>query len=1503
MGQFSERLEQVSLDQGLSQAEVITILQDHEGFLWFGTQQGLNLYDAYRVRVISGPDQLLEIQPSNLLFQDSSQRIWVGSTPNKNFVIDKSANQIREIKLPFPETYEVIESSLSVIHEDGTGTLWMATPWEIFSLPKGATTPEFVISLLPTISNQHIIRAMYRYQSLLIIGTSSGLYVFNVESQQLTKLAWEASLTPTTHGTSQIERDDRHNIKGLYRSHQGHILIATVAGLFQITIKQLEQAVSQPEQTMDITELVEDLNIWRLIEKSDYYWLATHDGLYQLFKDGQLKHHFRYSDTPYQSADNNIITMIEDREGNLWLGSRNDGAFRWRPDEGYFRYYQQNDQQAPLSHNRVWAVKEDQQGNLWVGTRNGLNRIDGKTGRSESFLINTDPKAIESEATITDIEFQDKRIWMNTFSGVRVFDKNTRQESFPVLNSQIKEVFDNGINDLFFVDDNQLLVVNYQGLHHYNTQNDTYTFDEASASNGKVPRMFFKVLGRDPNDKDRLLMAMADQVVSYSLSESTYNVIHQLPEADEPRTWPSSVLYGKDYIWIAYPGFGLYLLDKKSGEELKHFTSLNGLPDNSPLDIHQDSDGYVWVTSNSGLLRIDPLSLHIRHFDTSDHLATNEFNGNATTVTRDGRFAFGSIKGVLLFDPKEVNRPKRHIDINNHITRVSLMSRPLAPSYGVLKDYSLDLYHDDYGLRVEYSALRFTNANKVQYKYWIEGSSKLNEKTVNQSELFLPRLSSGVNRVYISAIDYETGQESSPIFFDVKVHPPFYLSWWAYTIYIVVFSSLLFIIYIQKHNKQLFLLASNKFLKESEERLQLALSGSDSGLWDWQSQTNEIYEPRIKGLIDSPRSLIDFNQKIEFVHPEDREKFIRKWHSFMDGEVKVFDVVYRMKSISGDWRWYRDMARATELNEESYPIRVTGTYTDITERKDTRDKMFLFYEAFENTRDIIVILNNDYKVIAVNRAFYSITGLKENEVLRKSIQFLTHDGNEQPFTKRLQQAMQEEKQCESEGFITRRFQDRLPVLINATQFESDEHETYFVITITDISDQKAAQENLRRMANYDNLTGLPNRALLLDRITHAIEHSHRRNLKIAVCFIDLDRFKHINDSLGHEVGDQVLVHTAKLLKASVREDDTVARLGGDEFVVVLEDFKSISVIQKVAKTVIERMSQPLKIDHQEVTVSPSIGIATYPEDGSQPEQLLKHADIAMYHAKNRGRNNYQFFKTAMNTEAQQRLSLENQVRNALKHGEFYLEYQPQIELTSGRIKGFEALARWKAEDGTIIPPADFIPISEELGLIIPMTEAFIEQAMHLADQWRQQKLYGGIAINLSAQHLQKRSLIDFVAQKMEQYQFKPGTIEFEITESLLMADVDVSLELMSAINKLGIHFSLDDFGTGYSSLKYLYELPINKIKIDRSFVWQLGVKPQSEAIIKTILSLSRSLNLTTVVEGVENKSQLKKVEDLGADYVQGFYYSKPVSKQRATEMLQQQSVHAMPPDNKEHQNS
>ena len=1476
------RLQQVSLDQGLSQAEVTNIIQDNQGFLWFGTQQGLNLYDGYRLRLISGPRQLLETQATSKLFQDSDNRIWIGSPPNQTFILNKLNNQITELTLPYPDKVEILGSAAQNFYEDDT-YIWITTYFDVFKFHKETETVEFVFDFKPLTGQRQIIRSLHRYNNHLLIGTSNGLFALNINDNTVKPLSFEKSLP------FKSEASDRTNIKGITLNQQDEYLFSTVEGLYQLNQQQMSKLIEHPDSTVDMKVLVDELNIWKVIENESDYWLATNDGLYKLNKDGALSHIFRYSDTPYQSADDNIIEMIKDREGNLWFGSRNDGAFKLTPNFERYTYYQQGSDQHSISNNRIWSIRQDKQNNLWVGTRNGLNKIDSESKAVQQYFVNPDEKSTISASTVSDMEINNGQLWVSTAEDIKIIDTSTGEKvDDQVLPEPMQKIMQMGNNQLHFTDDNNLLILNREGAHQFNTQTKEYRYVENTNPKGNLLNQLFRVIEQPDDGSNTLLISMVDQVVEFDLSSGKTTPFHALPPSDKPRTFAADVHYGEHYVWIAYSGFGVYIIDRQTGEQVKHISSLDGLPDNSLFEFHEDKQGTLWAMSNSGLIRFNQDNFHFRVFDTNDGLATNEFNGGASAIANNGDLLLGTIKGLMRVNPDKMKQDYGDVEFANHITDLQLMSRELPKSFRAQKDLALDIYHTDYGLKVSFSTLLYTNSKKIKFKYSIDGSTKISPTIINHSDLFLPMLESGKNQVTITAIDYETGKESKPVFLNITAYPAPYLSWWAYTLYTFIIGSLLLSIYYQRHKRRLALLKSHNHLQQSEERLKLALEGSDSGLWDWQRHNNQIFDPRTLYFFNSTNAqYIDFDLRLELIHQDDEKDYIAKWREFSNKAKQhdIFEDIYRLKADDNSFRWYKDLARVSELTNDNKPLRITGTYTDITERKDEHDKINLFSQAFDNTRDIIIILDDTFSVTAVNQSFNKVSGLESSDVLNKPLMVLINAKTEMPIINNLKVIMETQDQCESEALINRKYQSPLPVLVSTTKFTNENERTHYVIAITDISEQKKAQEKLKRLANYDSLTGLPNRALLVDRIAHAIEQSKRRNQKLAVFFIDLDRFKQINDTLGHEVGDLLLIRVSEILRSSVRSEDTVARLGGDEFVIMLEDVKQINTASKIAQSILDKMSGELHLEQHKVNSSPSIGISFYPEDGNSPQEIIRHADMAMYHAKNKGRNNFQYFKQSMNDEAQDRLSLETQLRTAVKQNEFHLVYQPQVDIITGEIKGFEALARWTTSEGEMIPPTDFIPLAEELGLIIPMTEQFIVSGLQQLQQWHDAGFDCGLSINLSARHLKEYDLVSFMNNALKQYQFKAGALEFELTESLLMDDIQTSLPLVTSLQNLGIELALDDFGTGYSSLKYLHQLPIHKLKIDRSFVSNLGKQPESEAIIETILSLSTYLDLKTVVEGVETEQQLTFIKQLKAQYVQGYYFSKPVSSEQTFELL------------------
>jgi len=438
----------------------------------------------------------------------------------------------------------------------------------------------------------------------------------------------------------------------------------------------------------------------------------------------------------------------------------------------------------------------------------------------------------------------------------------------------------------------------------------------------------------------------------------------------------------------------------------------------------------------------------------------------------------------------------------------------------------------------------------------------------------------------------------------------------------------------------------------------------------------------------------------------------------------------------------------------------------------------------------------------------------------------------------------------------------------------------------DITEHKLYEERLKHLATHDELTGLANRALLLDRLEQSLYYARRSGRLVAVLLLDLDRFKVVNDSLGHDFGDQLLCAVAERLRQSVREADTVARLGGDEFVVLLAEVAEVEDVTLVARKILDQLNMPYRVGGREITVTASLGISLYPRDSDDGATLIRNADLAMYRAKMDDRSNFSFYANEMTRHAIETLELESALRQALERDEFSLHYQPKIELTSGRIIGCEALVRWLHPQRGMISPADFIPLAEETGLIVPLGAWVLREACRQIKTWQEQGLPKlSVAVNLSARQFRKANLPQLIVEVLQEIDLAPHLLELELTESMVMDDPAKAERTMRDLKKLGVGLSLDDFGTGYSSLNYLRRFPVDSLKIDRTFIRDVTVDPSGDSVVTSVIDIAHNLGLAAIAEGVETAEQLAFLADCGCDMYQGYLFSKPLPAEEFAALL------------------
>ncbi len=680
-------------------------------------------------------------------------------------------------------------------------------------------------------------------------------------------------------------------------------------------------------------------------------------------------------------------------------------------------------------------------------------------------------------------------------------------------------------------------------------------------------------------------------------------------------------------------------------------------------------------------------------------------------------------------------------------------------------------------------------------------------------------------------------------------------------------------------------------LTESRARLASAQQMAHLGNWGWEAAGDRLYcsdeAGRILGLEgDTPATL---GALVERLHPDDRQGFVALAERARGGEGTL-EAEHRV--VSGDGRTRTVLHQLAALRDAGgRAAGVHATIQDVTEHKSAEERLRLSATVFESSTQGVVITDPGGDILDVNRAFSAITGYAREEAVGRNPRLLQSGRQDAAFYEAMWRALLSDGHWQGEVWNRRKSGEIYPEWLTVSAVRDAQGAvSHYVGVFTDLTEIKDSEARLDYLAHHDALTGLPNRFEIDVRLRHSIERAHRDRSRVGLLFINLDQFKKVNDALGHRLGDRLLMACARRLRQTLREEDTVARVGGDEFMAALEQIHAPSDAAVVAQKVIDAFNRPFEIDGHGLYLTASVGVSLCPGDSEDAETLIKNASAAMYQAKLEGRNAFRFFTPGLTAEARERFRLENALRTALENGQLALHYQPQVELETGRIKGAEALLRWRHPELGQVPPAKFIPLAEENGLILPIGEWVIRSACAQASAWAAAGVaFEWVAVNVSGPQIQRGDLVEVVRRALQDTGLSPRRLELEVTESCVMRDAEQAAQTLNALKALGVRIAIDDFGTGYSSMSYLQRLPVDKLKIDRSFVADIPRREESGAIARAVIALARSLQLKVVAEGVETEAQQAFLRSEGCDEAQGYLYAPPLEAAELCERLGRQA--------------
>jgi diguanylate cyclase (GGDEF)-like protein/PAS domain S-box-containing protein len=1490
----------IGSEQGLAQNAVNALLQDDAGYLWVGTQAGLQRYDGYAFHAFeTGDDAATREAPVSALAEDPDGTIWIGTGGAGLERLGASASTIDRVPEAAGSPPD-IENVRALAIDPGRG-VWVGTDAGLARADANGLKLDPSLALPRGDGRIARIRQLRRAEDgTLWIASSLGLFRLPAQGDAL----------------ERVGADVLDDVATLIVDHAHRLYAGTYDGLYVIE-GGTARRVWPEGGTHAVTAIAEDAR-GRL-------WLAVpHEGLVALDPDHGEETWIRPDRNVPGTLPGALITnLLVDRSGLLWVGTSERGLARMDPAGSVFRYVVDTEAKDPVAENNVRAIFEDAAGGLWLGTdADGLKRYDPRTNAFDRYgdvlahaFANAPSKhpdlrvvvpgkknarADAAPAPLTDLRVTALagtgagRLWVATDHGIALFDPSRRAATVLPLGGDDDALADAEVRSILSARDGRLwLGTASDGLVRFDAPAERWQILRADTG---APRLSSNTVLALHQDKTGAIWI--GTLNGLDVTDATGTTVHVYRnDPADPRSLQGNIVRSihesaDGTIWVGTQA-GLNRVDGLDGDRMRftHWAAREGLPNAAIAAIGEDAMGRLWLGTSKGLATFDPRDATFRAFNSADGLQSSEFNSGAFASLADGRLAFGSVDGLTLFSPQAIVASRFPAPVVFTDVTIGDASPRVLRGAG-----SVRMAHADRVVRFEFAALDFTAPERNRFQYRLEGFDEKWIDAGTRHEATYTNLNARSYRFLVRAANHDGFWNDDAASIGVVVTPPWWASNEAKLLYLLAAIAAAAFWWHALHRRRQELARHRSDLQEREDRLRLALWGSGDEFWDWDMKHDTLFVTGPGQLLRNANEGQPIRAEAwinENVHPDDLPAVRQRIDEHVAGLTETLESEHRLRSARGDWVWVLARARIVERDEKGQPLRMCGTARNIMATRAADREHRIAQEVIRSMTEALTVTDLEFRFVSVNPAFTRMTGWREHEVIGRVASLLNCSQHPPEHYLAMREALERNGHWRGELWQRRKDNEEFLCWLELTEVrDASGARTHFVGVLNDITDRKRAEQELRYLANYDTLTGLPNRTLLSERLGHAIIRARRGNRKVAVLFLDLDRFKHVNDSMGHAAGDRMLKAAGSRLRHVVREGDTVARLGGDEFTVVLEDVAGNLEAEHIAQKVIAAFDQPLELDNgQEVVISPSIGISFYPDHGQVPTDLLKFADTAMYQAKERGRRTYMVYTEAMDAAARLRATTVAALRKALERNEFTLVFQPKLSLLDERVTGVEALLRWRSEDLGNVPPTSFIPIAEETGMIIEIGDWVVSEACAQLARWRDAGVRDvTMSVNVSVLQLLRGELTQRLCDILAEHDIAPNQLELELTESMVMANAEQSITTLRQLKAVGVTLAIDDFGTGYSSLSYLKRLPIDTLKIDKEFVGDITTDPDDEAITATVITMAHSLGLNVIAEGVESAEQVEYLREQGCDEIQGHWLSIPLPPEQCLNFLRERAI-------------